>query len=508
MATESVPLPRRVKKLLKMADAGDAEEIQKALQPFTEADPDRNTLKDAAKRLFPYEKRYVPRLPHPEVEDLRGSTLISTVGMSPEPIVLMALILSPRRLFLLHTETGRSTAQAIADDGDVQAVFSDPGRDIVFKEISETDAPHNYDVLEKQVLSRVRAGQKCVIDPTGGRKIMSVSVATVAFWRRIPMVYLHVEQRHRSIMPLTEEAKYIENPYEHFQDDMLRMIERTFNQGYYESALAQAEELKAAARDIGVRGLADLLRDVIAVYRDWDNFQHGHPEDVDARRIGSRLEHALESAKQCGQELFKPTEIARNLAFAHELEKSWEPGRQSIMGTHRIVDIVANARRRAGQGRYDDAVARLYRCVEMCASLRLVEQYGLKSPSNPCYDALAAKAGGIDKLDELYREASEPSQSLPPEGCPLGLTAQWTLLSTVEPRSPSTKAFQRLRGGTSRASLLTRRNHSLLGHGTSCVTAEDYREFETIAEQIAKQVIGKEQFQELLRGATHAAIRL
>lgn len=45
----------------------------------------------------------------------------------------------------------------------------------------------------------------------------------------------------------------------------------------------------------------------------------------------------------------------------------------------RSEDLLLNAERRAAQGRYDDAVARIYRAIELIAQVRLEKKYGIKT---------------------------------------------------------------------------------------------------------------------------------
>src|SRR5215208_5373291 len=64
------------------------------------------------------------------------------------------------------------------------------------------------------------------------------------------------------------------------------------------------------------------------------------------------------------------------------------------LSVENVVDMVENARRRiADQGRFDDGVARLYRCVEMWHQFRLLERY-----------SLTTKGIQWDKVPEEVRE--------------------------------------------------------------------------------------------------------
>ena len=47
-----------------------------------------------------------------------------------------------------------------------------------------------------------------------------------------------------------------------------------------------------------------------------------------------------------------------------------------------------NARRRAEGGKFDDATARLYRCMEMCSTIEL-SKLGIENPAKPDYKIFA-----------------------------------------------------------------------------------------------------------------------
>jgi CRISPR-associated protein (TIGR02710 family) len=111
-----------------------------------------------------------------------------------------------------------------------------------------------------------------------------------------------------------------------------------------------------------------------------------------------------------------------------------------------VVDMLENARRRiADQGRYDDGVARLYRCVEMWHQWRL----GERSISKVKVD--------WEKLDEKVRKQflEEAELNEPPRV--LALHHARLLDHILDGKETEDEAVLR--------DLLQKRNHSILAHG-------------------------------------------
>lgn len=123
----------------------------------------------------------------------------------------------------------------------------------------------------------------------------------------------------------------------------------------------------------------------------------------------------------------------------------------------RLFDLWRNAQRRAAQGRYDDAVARVYRLLEWSA------QWLLRSRC------------GIDTSDVLPEQAP-PDMRLTPNSkgrIQIGLMVAWELLAHHRPNSPAGTFFQAERNAL--LNWLLMRNHSILGHGFRPVAETDWR---------------------------------
>ncbi|SFM73638.1 TIGR02710 family CRISPR-associated CARF protein [Thermodesulforhabdus norvegica] len=122
---------------------------------------------------------------------------------------------------------------------------------------------------------------------------------------------------------------------------------------------AEAQEiLESLLRNFPVAGerkrLTMKCKEICRGFNLWDHFKHEDALAVLERFAGDVLDQFLFLKRILGRA--KP-----------------------VTGYETVVDLMLNAERRAAQRRYDDAVARLYRAVEMLAQRRLQKEYGIET---------------------------------------------------------------------------------------------------------------------------------
>lgn len=130
-------------------------------------------------------------------------------------------------------------------------------------------------------------------------------------------------------------------------------------------------------------------------------------------------------------------------------------------GYELVEDLLLNAQRRAYQQRYDDAVGRLYRALELLAQSRLSQTYGLQT-------------GDIDleKLPVELREKYSAERNPRNGKIQLPLWKGYVLLSELA-ADPLGQLFQERSKPLENA--LQARNYSLFAHGFKPITENDYR---------------------------------
>lgn len=188
-----------------------------------------------------------------------------------------------------------------------------------------------------------------------------------------------------------------------------------------------------------LRGWLVRARDLSAAFAAWDRFEH-----ASALRL---------------LDLYRPV-IASELG-SHLQALGLITGGADRCEPARILDLARNAERRAAQGRYDDAVGRLYRVLEWTAQWLLRTRCGIDTadvPAGRLPPGLSVSAGADGKR-------------------PAGLHTAWRLVGALLPGTPAGEFFAREESKLQNH--LQARNASILAHGFTPVTAAAWGEFST-----------------------------
>jgi CRISPR-associated protein (TIGR02710 family) len=231
-----------------------------------------------------------------------------------------------------------------------------------------------------------------------------------------------------------------------------------FNRYQFGASLEILKGMKALTGDPEVLAEIEQLRLLTLGYDAWDKFDH------------TRAQEHFASGR---------------LADLARWRIDWEANRgflaracraRSEFGDEVLCDLFLNAIRRREEGKYDDAVARLYRLIEMQAQATL-------------------KSNGIDtadvdpgRLPGAVRSAYEARRSPESGKIVLGLQEDYRVLAVMgDPLGQCFAGNARLRN------LLTVRNLSILAHGRDPVSREDCQALEAEARfLLARRVHGLE----------------
>ena len=210
------------------------------------------------------------------------------------------------------------------------------------------------------------------------------------------------------------------------------------------------------ARDILEKTSMDLLPEtdkkrrsalthITAAYGYWDKFDHiRFKGEIEQVRAGG------DPALTC----FLPDEETTEtlLKIGRDVKKgkiTWEV----------MADITCNAERRFDEGKFDDALARVYRLTEMLAQMTLLKTYSI-DPSDVV----------LDKVPEDLRGRLAPNRN--PEGkIQIGLAKDYELLNALGDNLGlyfiGNKKFQ---------DLLKKRNRTILAHGLIPINKKECRQ--------------------------------
>ncbi|MEM2583008.1 MAG: TIGR02710 family CRISPR-associated CARF protein [Candidatus Thermoplasmatota archaeon] len=311
-----------------------------------------------------------------------------------------------------------------------------------FVEISDIDSFYAcYEKMEKKI--KEYEGNDILIDYTSGTKTMTTTAAIVAMLYQ-KKLYLISGKRGKNgiVVPGTEEVRE-QNLFAAYNKYAFDKAKEAFNSYRYEDAKNYLKQI------VGMEETKD-YKEIVEAYYLWDKFEH---------------EKAQEKLANVKNDI-----LNQNKSFLGKLSKAkW---REEFL----IPDLLNNAYRRIEEGKYDDAVARLYRVIEMVAQYRLKEKYGL-NPSEIKWGDLETKS--VKNLEKYENKRDERGIIR------LALQECYQLLKDLNDEIGNVIEDKELKD------LLKKRNESILAHGIEPVNKEEAVKLFEKAKEIAKKVIEK-----------------
>lgn len=413
------------------------------------------------------------------------NVLLLTVGGSPDPLITSVRDLMPDRVVFFASEMTRKCVDGAGKPNERRRGAEVEKLDnlVTLLELSGFDASRDLVVLEdidnvqdcyRQMMEKVqslRAGgtRSISVDYTGGTKTMSAALVMVAMDEGLG---IHVTTGIRDNTRAVERGqatrdvgvtdlrtrRVLGHDYAHAL--------KAFDFGAAERHLRNLMRPSDLSKELRER--IQVLRCVSEALGHWDVFRHSAAlECVDSPAF-TRLPKVRELVVE---PLRKLVAVRKWLVEGGELPKS-------TSGYELVEDLLWNARRRAHRERFDDAVGRLYRALEMLAQVRLRLGFSIDT----------SKVRRDQLSEELAGHYLEPVQN----EAPLGLRKAYSLL-----RDLGDEPVGRLFGEQEKVlvNALSLRNHSLFAHGYQPIGKAEYASFCGFAEQfldsLLEQLFGK-----------------
>ncbi|SES91584.1 TIGR02710 family CRISPR-associated CARF protein [Oceanicella actignis] len=391
--------------------------------------------------------------------------LVLSVGGSPQPLATAITQLRPGRIVFVVSDgsDGSPSSRAMVEDDDIShgppegrgpglANLPECPREWEVLEVPPDDLDRALARIDDCISTQARRG-RVVVDYTGGTKTMTAAMVLAATAH--PNVRLQFMAGRRS--DLSKVAAGTERAVE-MPGDLVGlgrsfvMIRDLLGRRQYGSALAVASRLQ---RDISAmarrapRAWARRCEEwskTLSVLEAWDRFDH--------KRAWAILVAGLDEGAPWA-EAFRSSGLVRRLRTL--AEKSGQPCPELA------EDLWLNANRRADNGLYDDAVARLYRLAEAAVQARLWRRHGIDAArveGRLLPDALKSRLPARRDAEtgrDLYR---------------LALSDARKLLARLEGRDP----FGEVWPSAGPPPWQSARNQSILAHGFVALASRDWRE--------------------------------
>ena len=350
--------------------------------------------------------------------------IVFSVGGTKEPIVFAINQYNPCHVYFIHSEKSKKEFENIVEDTNNTYYYEfveDDKRisnfnsstkfdfsydenikvnqrhieyeysNYLLKDYEDVDKAYNLskDVLKdvKNFISKSEDKFEVIVDITGGTKAMSsgLSLAAVAGdYKDFKINYVGGVDRTKSGVGIVKENmeinKLIANPASTNAIFEMNRGKNFFNKYNFDAAyenFAQVVELEN-------NDLAKLYMDLVVFYDRWDKFEltiEDNGED-----LYFYLSDLIEKINlDDGFAAFKETQFFKqmlnNLDFLSYKIRGLEPNQPKSLNYKKLIDkieyyipdLLANAKRRIDEGKYDDAVARLYRLNELISQKELIK---------------------------------------------------------------------------------------------------------------------------------------
>jgi len=411
--------------------------------------------------------------------------LLVTVGGSPQPIITSFRSLEPDRLVFICSEGPKSSISQVTGHGkpceirrgekiidrlpNFVSLFGlenkfDPENDIVL--VAEDHQSDCYNKIFAKLKSLKSENIYLMADYTGGTKCMSIGLAMAGLDFGADL-YITTGTRKDLVRITGGETT---EPVSTALIDLDRKIEQflpVFLKQYnYSAAIEQLEGLlRNLHLDPASKNRVRSLKDICIAFEAWDQFSHeeawqsieshlGRPE---IKELGLYLKKILQSR----------ADIDEEFDTAHGIRGH---------GFEIVEDLVMNAERRAAQKRYDDAVGRLYRALELLVQIHLSKEYEIKTGD-----------ADINKIPPAYRDEYEGLRfSNNDDKIMLGLKQAYLLLNKFE-NDPLGSLYSEVQHKID--DVLVKRNQSLFAHGFKPITAKDYQMLSTQVVDFMKSAV-------------------
>ncbi len=320
--------------------------------------------------------------------------------------------------------------------------------------IIELNDPDNFDEVYKKIKETIekakKMGYEICADYTGGTKTMSSALAVLSSLDFEIKPFLVKGKRDDVIRTSgLSSVLNIENQVNSARADfLLKTIEKLIEKNLYYSALEMIKFLLQKQLPEEIQRVLKEKKDICEGFFYWNNFQY---------------ENAYEILKNYASNFRKEFEFLLKIL-----------GKCKGSGYEPVFDLISNAKRQAENGFYDNAIARLYRALELFAQIRLKKEYQIET--NHLEKSLI-KLKNKDKWEKKKNEEGEIK---------IGVNDDYELLFELD--DPMGKVY--MENKNKFIDKLKLRNDSKLAHGDIPIDEAKWNEFLKFFEEFIERVCG------------------
>lgn len=297
------------------------------------------------------------------------------------------------------------------------------------------------------------------IDYTSGTKTMTMAASIAASENNLELIFVSGKRGNKNIVEKGTEFIRRQNLSKVHFDKTINDVQECFNHYRFKEGIDLLDNLA----DTGVDGL-EFIKKVnallLATYNYWDNFNHQVANVAFSNGFIKKLSDNQVKANHKALNIICDENNPLNQKYA-------------------LASMINNAIRRSEEGKYDDAIARLYRCMELISEI-ILKEYDI----NP-------RDVDVNKVKEISENAHKNimgklirghnSQLRMP-----GVDSNFMLIHELNGFNKVGQYYYDNRDKFINA--LQLRNNSILAHGLEMMDEDDYNEFEELILNLAELI--------------------
>ena len=288
------------------------------------------------------------------------------------------------------------------------------------------------------------ADYKVVIDYTLGTKTMAMAAAFASMFFKKKLYLIGAEREGGAVIRGTERI-ISQNLYPVYDGILIELLKGLFNTYKFDAGKAFIGSVTKANKDA--------YHKLFSAYYYFDNVDYKKANEYFDNK--SFVKEWPELKKQFGLN-------AKALHFLTD-------GEDDIKPYYVLASLISNSRRRAEETKYDDAIARLYRSLELISQIRLKNEYGIDTSD---VDLSILKQHGIQRNFEADFKGIVK----------ISLIQGYELLNDFEDEIG--KLY--IENKQSFLANIFTRNHSILAHGLNSQSEKEYNNFINLVLEFAK----------------------
>lgn len=306
--------------------------------------------------------------------------LVLSVGGSEEPLIYSIEKFKPDFIYFLHSKDTRKSVDIILNNFDYDS------SQYRLKELKNPESLEESFSKSREIMKFLMNDYEIHINFTGGTKPMGAGLVLASIGEKCSFSYVGSnkgsEGRDKKgvgvVLSGFEEIKNQKDPYEVYAVVEFSRGMDFFNKYQFTAAKSNFKSASEKLEDEHLRELANLYVDLVELYDVWDKFDN----KINKKTLNSYLEnHILKKINDSKN--IKNTIEKESPKFLSQLEDNIEflklkISRKGLIEENDVKyylpDLLNNASRRIEEGKYDDAVARLYRATELIAQTGLANE--------------------------------------------------------------------------------------------------------------------------------------